>query len=144
MDGHLSFLTCISLSHFEFKFNICDMSYILYHVIPNRVSKKFWHLSDIVTLYQNLILLLVYEMLPWNIILPGGSDGKESACNVGDLCLIPGLGRSPGGRHGNPLQYSCLENPHGQRSLAGYSPWGCTELDMTKRLSTDHRTWYSS
>ena len=42
--------------------------------------------------------------------LPGGSVGKESACNVGDLCLIPGLGRSPGGGHSNPLQYSCLEN----------------------------------
>ena len=67
---------------------------------------------------------------------PGGSDGKEFACNVGDLGLIPGLGRFPGGGHGNPLQYSCLENPHGQRSLAGYSPWGCKELDMTERLST--------
>ena len=42
---------------------------------------------------------------------PGGSDGKESACNVGDLGLIPGSGRSPGGGNGNPLQYSCLENP---------------------------------
>ena len=41
---------------------------------------------------------------------PGGPDNKESACNVGDLCSIPGLGRSPGGGHGNPLQYSCLEN----------------------------------
>ena len=40
--------------------------------------------------------------------LPGGSDGKESAYNVGDLGSIPGLGRSPGGKHGNPLQYSCL------------------------------------
>ena len=42
---------------------------------------------------------------------PGGSDGKESACSAGDLGSIPGLGRSPGGGHGNPLQYSCLENP---------------------------------
>ena len=41
-----------------------------------------------------------------------------------DLGLIPDLGRSSGGGHGNPLQYSCLENPHGQRRLAGYSPWG--------------------
>ena len=41
---------------------------------------------------------------------PGGSEGKESTCNVGDPCLIPVLGRSPGGGHGNPLQYSCLEN----------------------------------
>ena len=43
--------------------------------------------------------------------LPGGSDGKESTCNVGDLGLIPGMGRSPEGGQGNPLLYSCLENP---------------------------------
>ena len=43
---------------------------------------------------------------------------------------------SPGRGHGNPLQYSCLENPHGQRSLVGYSPWGCKESDMTERLNT--------
>ena len=42
---------------------------------------------------------------------PHGSVGKSSACNAGDPGLIPGLGRSPGGGHGNPLQYSCLENP---------------------------------
>ena len=42
---------------------------------------------------------------------PGGSDGKEFTCNAGDLCLIPGLGRSPGGGNGNPLQYFCLNNP---------------------------------
>ena len=47
---------------------------------------------------------------------------KESACNVGDLGSVPGLEGSPGGGHGNPLQYSCLENPHGQGSLAGYNP----------------------
>ena len=50
--------------------------------------------------------------------------------------MIPGLGRSPGEGHGNQLQYSCLENPHGQRSLAGYSPWGHKESDMTEQLST--------
>ena len=48
---------------------------------------------------------------------PGGSYGKKSTCNMGDLGSIPGLGRSPGGEHGNPFQYSCLQNPHGQRSL---------------------------
>ena len=46
-----------------------------------------------------------------------GSDGKDSTCSAGDLGLIPGLGRFPGEGHGNPLQYSCLENPHEQRSL---------------------------
>ena len=63
---------------------------------------------------------------------PIGSDGKESACKVGDLVSIPGLGRSSGGRHGNPCQYSCLENPHGQRSLVDYGPQDCTESDTTE------------
>ena len=65
---------------------------------------------------------------------PDGSAGKESAYNVGELGSIPGLGRSPGGGHGNPLQDSCLENPRGQRGLAGCSPWGCKESDTTERL----------
>ena len=56
--------------------------------------------------------------------LPRLLSGKEYACNAGDLDLIPGLDRSPEGGHGNSLQYSCVEDPHGQRSLAGYSPWG--------------------
>ena len=60
---------------------------------------------------------------------PRVSDGKESTCNAGELSLIPGLGRSPGRGHGNPLQYYCLETPHGQRSLAGYSSWGSKESD---------------
>ena len=66
----------------------------------------------------------------------GGSDSKESTCNAGDLGWIPGLGRYPGGRHGNKLQYSCLEDPHGQRSLVGHNLWGRKESDTTERLST--------
>ena len=62
---------------------------------------------------------------------PGDSDAKESACNAEDLGSIPELGRLPGGGHGNPLQYSSLENPHGQRSLSGYSLWGHKESNMT-------------
>ena len=68
--------------------------------------------------------------------IPGGSDGKESACNERDLSLILGLGKSPGGGHGNPFQYSCLKKPHGQRSLVNYSPWDQKELDMTEWLRT--------
>ena len=70
---------------------------------------------------------------------PGGSDGKKkkkSTCNVGELDSIPALRKSTGGRHGNPLQYSCLENPHRQRSLVGYGPRGHKELDTTEQLST--------
>ena len=65
---------------------------------------------------------------------PGGLEGKVSACNVGDPGLIPGSGRSPGEGNGNPLQYSCLENPMDRRKLVGYSPWGPKELDTTEWL----------
>ena len=74
--------------------------------------------------------------LNWLLGFPGGSDDEESTCNAGDQGLLPGSGRSPGGRHSNPLQYSCLENPHGQRSLPDYSPRGRKELDTTEQLST--------
>ena len=62
--------------------------------------------------------------------LPANAGGIR---NVGSVSRSK---RSPGGGHGKPLQYSCLENPHGQRSLAGYSPWGHKESDTTERLST--------
>ena len=60
---------------------------------------------------------------------------SAKAGDVGDSDWIPGWERSPGGGHGNPLQYSCLENTvffSGQRSLAGYGPWDHKELDMTE------------
>ena len=57
----------------------------------------------------------------------GGSDGKESACNAGDLSLIPGLKQSPGGGHGNPLQYSCQEN--------SMDNGACKESDTAVRLT---------
>ena len=60
----------------------------------------------------------------------------KSACTAGDLGSIPGSGRFSGQGHGSLLQYSCLENSHGQMSLAGYSPWGRKESDMNKRLTT--------
>ena len=52
---------------------------------------------------------------------------KNPPANAGDSGLIPGSGRSPGGGQGSPFQYSCLENPYGQRTLVGYSPWGHKE-----------------
>ena len=65
-----------------------------------------------------------------------GSNSKESVCNAGDPGSTPGLGRSPGEGNDLPLQYSCLENPHGQRSLTGYSPWDRKESDMSEWIST--------
>ena len=66
---------------------------------------------------------------------PGDLDGKESAYNAGDLASIPGLGKSPGGGHGNPLQFLPGES-HGKRSLVGYSPWGCKDLDTTEEVTS--------
>ena len=57
---------------------------------------------------------------------PGGSDGKESAYNAGEWNLTSGSGRSPGGGHGNPLQYSCLENPMDRGA------WRATVHEVTK------------
>ena len=86
------------------------------------VTKSQTRLSDWRTtkwcLGLNTVLLIC------RVGFSGGSDSKESACNSGDLGLILGFGRPPKGGHGNPLQYSCWENPHGQRSLVGSSPWG--------------------
>ena len=65
-----------------------------------------------------------------------GSEGKESAYNVGDLGSISGLGKSSGGGHGNPLQYSCLENPRGQRSLWATVHAVAKSWDTTEQLST--------
>ena len=89
----------------------CFGRQILYHFIT---YWTFW--SQLAN--QHWYFIVIY------LGFPGASDGKESACSVGDLGLIPGLGKSPEEGPGNPLQYSRLENPHGQRSLAGYSLWG--------------------
>ena len=75
----------------------------------------------------------VVEILCWNPIIlfikygsSAGSDSKESACNAGDLGLIPEWGRSPGEGNGNPFQYSCLENSMGSRA------WWATAHEVTK------------
>jgi len=62
---------------------------------------------------------------------------RERALHIGVYKYISNF-RSPGGGQGYSLKYSCLENPHGQRSLAGYSPWGCKESDTTERLTLSH------
>ena len=75
---------------------------------------------------------------------PGGAVLKNPPADAGDTRdagSVSGLGRSPGVGNGNPLQYSCLENPHGQRSLLGDRPWSHKESDTSERLSV-HTTGY--
>ena len=78
----------------------------------------------------------IRDRLPIMVFLgfPGGSEGIESPCNAGDLGLIPGLGRSPRGGHGNPRQYSCLENP------MGGGAWQATVCGVAKESDTTEVT----
>ena len=97
---------------------------------PRRIEGKLFFLPyDI-----HVLMLCVYIYLLLHSLFPGGSDSKVSACNVGDLGSIPRLGLYPGKGNSNLLQYSCLEKSHGQRNLAGYSPWVHKESDMTEGL----------
>ena len=80
---------------------------------------------------DSVLLIVITHILcqpyAWYLCFPGSSSGKER--NAGEPGLTPGSGRSPAKGIGFPLQYSCLENPHGQRNLVGYSPWSCKESD---------------
>ena len=93
---------------------LCSLDYGLYSV-PNRTYHT----------YQNNTDILVMGVF-------------KKVINIGFYSTM--TRRSPGGGHGKPLHYSCLGNPRGQRSLEGYSPWGCKESDTTERLSTAHIT----
>ena len=105
------------------------------HMLQGHNSSQSWYLPPMVGVRQVPFLgFLVGGISPFGF--SGGSDSKEFTCNVGNMDSIPRLGTSPEREHGNPVQYSCLENSHGQRSLAGYSPWGHKESDITEWLST--------
>ena len=69
---------------------------------------------------------------------PGGSDSKESACNVGDLGSIPGKGRFPWRKEWQPTPVFLSGEAHGQRSLSGYSPWRYKESDTTEGLTLSY------
>ena len=97
-----------------------------YSYLGNPMDREGWQ-ATVHGVTKNLTWLSNWAHTHTRKGFPGGSDGTESTCNSGDLSLIPGLERSPGGGHGNPLQYSCLGNPYGQRSLAGYSTCGHKE-----------------
>ena len=91
---------------------------VLSSFLSQGVSRAF---SSTTVRNNSLVLSLLKELPLWFRAFPGGSDNKESACNAGDPSSIRGLGRSPGGGRGNPLQYSCLENPW-------TGAWWATEL----------------
>ena len=85
--------------------------------------------------FSVLLDFLTWRYLTYYLGFSGGSDLKNPPA-LWVIWVWSLGGRSPGGEHGNPLKYSCLENPHGQRSLAGYSPWGHKESDTTEWFNT--------
>ena len=103
--------------------HLVDCVFIL-SVVPFAVQK----LSSLIRSY-----LLVFAFISFAVGFPGGSDGKDSSCNAGNLGLIPESGRSPGEGNGNPLQYSCLENPTDRRAW-----WATVHGSFTKSW-----TWLS-
>ena len=115
---------------------------ILYHLSHQENSRLLvppWFLSFLLdTSTFPSVKKGYFTYLKRHFAFPGGSAGKESTCNVGDLGSVPELGRSPGGGHSHPLQYSCLGKFHGQRSLAGCNPWGRKESDMTGHTHIQH------
>ena len=109
----------------------------IYHCSGIKFSTKFleiWQYYCYLLLFETLqftqsIYLNLLAVLTVSHPFQGGSEDKASACNAGDLGLIPGLGRSPGEGNGNPLQYSCLENP-----MEPGGPQTRKELEVTERL----------
>ena len=104
----------------------------LFLYILNNPLFWYWKYNIIVfyVFYQCIIYIGI--LLPY--ISPGGSDGKESACNAGDPGLIPGLG-IPWRRKWQPIPVFLPGEFNGQRSLAGYSPWGRKDWDTTEPLT---------
>ena len=104
---------------------------------------------EIETIYFriSIVILQNYKLLEPKRGFPGDSEGKVPACSAGDLGSIPGSGRSSGEGHGNPLRYSCMENPMDGETW--YIPWGHRESDTTEWLHfravkrvTLHAPWW--
>ena len=138
MQDHKNSFSCYLLKFFNFQILIYRTIYCkLLRDQQDANSLNNWHILE-KTIYSvavkysvlfrqthpSLLIVCIYFFSPlylaYQLGFSGGSDGKESPCNARDLASIPGLGRSSREGHGNPPQYSCLDNPHGQRNLVGY------------------------
>ena len=135
----------IAIFHWKFDF-ICYAAAFNYYIYLIRVF--YWEYTTVNKKTAAPFILDWGEMCSINILsicllgtdliwgIPGGSVGKRICLQCRRPGFNPGLGRSPGEGDENLLQYSFLKNPHGQRSLAGCSPWGRKELDTAEQLST--------
>ena len=134
----------LKASWWSASFSVFTLCCFIFEFLRLRSMKLWTHWLFLICFPLHPLALLKAQSVDqqhWHYLgachLPWWLSGKESTCNagsIGETGSIPGSDppRFPGGEHGNPLQYSCLENPHGQRSLVGYSPWGHKVSDMTE------------
>ena len=129
----------------EPKFRICKTE--TSHLIHSFTQQFLLHASCIPNIMAIVVALSTLGILQLSMGFPGGSEGKASACNAGDLGSIPGSGRSPGEGNGNTLQYSCLENPmdreawwitvHGisksRTRLSDFTHYGGSQVVLTRQ-----------
>ena len=110
----------------------------LYSAFPtiHGMESSYFHISNKSEVKWRFEKTGFEEGLSKELGFPGGSVEKNLPASTGDTGLISGLEKSPGAGNGNPLQYSCLGRSHGQRSLAGYSPWGHKESGATEDMNT--------
>ena len=99
------------LQHHSWKASIlpCSTFFMVQFLHPYTATRKTIALT--VRTFAGKIMSLLFHMLHRGLVFPSNSDSKESACNLGDLGSVPGLGRSPREGNGSQLQYSCMENP---------------------------------
>ena len=109
------------LTEFQMKLNSASLEVETYTI---QKSKEYY--------FQIYIYIYAHTYIQASLV---AQSVKNLPANAEDSGSFPELGRSPGEGNGNSLQYSCLENPHGQRGLVGYSPWDCKTSDTTERLT---------
>ena len=122
--------TCLAELENEASLPAADSVFSLPYLMPPGLKSK----ESVVIIWRNQVWVCQFCICSIWWGFPRNSAAKESACHAEVIFL--GWEDSPGGGHGNPLQYSCLETPHGQSSLVGYYPQGGKESDTTERLST--------
>ena len=133
--------TIISVLNTVFPFSLSCKLLCVIQNLPKIIKEQFktaWNLPT------NNILSLLYTLYKfYYYVFPGGSDGKEASCSAGYLASISGLGRCSWEGTSYQLQYSGLENPHGQRSLSAYGPWGRrVGHDWATKPSTEWLPWF--
>ena len=115
-------------------------SNITCQIFDSRWVMNLYLVLVVLFLFFNFTIFFSRHFKNWSLVIVWASLAAQTVENPPSmqetLSLIPGSGRSAGEGDGKPLQCSCLENSHGQRSLAGYSPWGHKEADTTGHLST--------